>query len=73
MPNGIHALIKKPNEMQVFVAGIPRVGAKTAFKMGRYFKSPDALMAASPRELRKSGLGKQDSQTVWKWLRGGGR
>jgi ERCC4-type nuclease len=69
MPDKIHAMIHKPNRVQKAAFAYDKIGAKTALKVGRYFRSVAEMTDATEGEWRKAGLGKKDAAFVWRWLR----
>ena len=69
MPSSVHAMIRKPNQVQVSAFSLPKLGAKTALKVGRYFASVHEMMTASQAEWRKAGVGAKDAKTVWDAIR----
>lgn len=69
MPNMIHAMIRRPNRVQKMAFGLDRVGAKTALRVGRHFRSIHRMTNASIEEWRRAGLGKKDAQFVFDFIR----
>jgi hypothetical protein len=69
MPSRAHAMIRKPNKVQLAAFVCDRIGAKTALQVGRYFHRPLDLAQADRRKLRRAGLGEKDAETVWRWWR----
>lgn len=69
MPQRVHAMIHKPNRVQKNAFSLDEIGAKTALKVGRYFRSIEEMILADESEWRKAGLGRKDAHTVWKNIR----
>lgn len=69
MPSRARAMIHKPNRVQRAAFAYDLVGAKSALKVGRHFRSIHEMNNASVMEWREAGLGKKNAQTVYRWLR----
>lgn len=69
MPSRAHAMIHKPNRVQKTAFSLDLIGAKTALKVGRHFRSIHKMTNASVEEWVKAGVGKKAAATLYRWLR----
>jgi hypothetical protein len=69
MPSRAHAMIHRPNGVQVTAFSLPGLGAKTALKVGRHFRSRYEMMTASQEEWVRAGLGQKKAMAVYQEIR----
>lgn len=69
MPQKVHAMIHRPNQVQKTAFSFPELGARTALKVGRYFRSVEEMVLAEVEDWQKAGVGKKDSRTVYAAIR----
>jgi ERCC4-type nuclease len=70
MPGKVHAMIHRPNQVQKTAFSLPELGAKTALKVGRHFKTVLEMIEAEREEWRAAGVGRKDADTVYRAIRG---
>jgi hypothetical protein len=67
MRSAAHALIHRPNDVQVVAFAAKGLGASKALKVGRYFKSPRQMATATAKEWERAGLTAKEAKAQWEW------